>query len=314
MGDIAQCLAAADLIKSQDPSAHISWVVRSDFESILTLSPSIDEIISFQRSFGFVGLLRLSWALSCKGFNFVYDAHNNVRSHVLVKSLRIFRVFNRQRPFRFVRRSKNRMRRFLFFNFRLRVLPTPFRGMVSFLRPLEKWFQNTEIPQKPTLESASEDFIALAPSAAWELKRWPKEYFKKLTTLLPNENFVLLGGPEDHFLEEIRSTNPERIENLSGKLDWIETAKTIAKAKLVISNDTGALHLADWIGTRAIALIGPTAFGYPSRPTTITLETSLYCKPCTKDGRGHCKNGVYKRCLFDVSPEMVAQKIHGTLK
>jgi heptosyltransferase-2 len=161
----------------------------------------------------------------------------------------------------------------------------------------------------PFLFGGKEDFIALAPSAAWKMKRWPLSYWKKVIEFCPDKKFIVLGGPEDHFCQELEDLAPERVRNLAGKLNLIESCFAVSRSDMLISADTGLLHVADHMGKNTIALIGPTAFGHPSGPWVKVLETNLNCRPCTKDGRGHCKNKVYQSCLIQITPELVCQNI-----
>ncbi len=301
LGDITQALAAALALKQEYPALELHWIVRADFKSYLEQFSTVDRIWSLERSEGISGLLHLSRELNLENYDLVYDAHSNVRSHLLCFALRLLRP-----RISIIRRSKERFKRMMLFRFRKNYYPKPFRGAISFIKPLEKFLNKSltiPLPQmKPTNGPAQ---ILLAPSAAWEMKRWPVPYWRKLIELMSKENFVLLGGKEDEFLTEIQKKAPDRVVNKAAIWNWNETLSAIQNAKLVISGDTGVLHMADLLGVPAIALIGPTAFGYPFRKSSAVLETQLYCKPCSKDGRGKCVNRTYKKCLFDVSPEKV---------
>lgn len=152
--------------------------------------------------------------------------------------------------------------------------------------------------------------IALAPSAAYFLKRWPKDYFMKLIELQPDEKFVLLGGPEDSFIEDIHAVAPERVLNLAGKCSMQVSAAVVAESKLIVANDTGLLHVAEQLGKPAIALMGPAPFGFPSRPATKIMEIDLPCRPCSKHGQGPCINKFkFHQCLVDITPEMVSNSV-----
>jgi heptosyltransferase-2 len=133
-------------------------------------------------------------------------------------------------------------------------------------------------------------------------------YWKQLITLLPQTQFVILGGPEDTFCEELTLIAPERCTNLAGKISLIESCRVVGGARLTISADTGLLHAADQMRKPNIGLIGPTAFGYTSQNTSVVLETQLSCKPCSKDGRDPCKNTVFQRCMIEITPEAVAKR------
>jgi ADP-heptose:LPS heptosyltransferase len=152
-------------------------------------------------------------------------------------------------------------------------------------------------------------FIALCPSAAHEIKRWPLDHWKKLITLLPKEIFVVLGGPQDHFLSELTLVNPTRVWNLSGQLSLLESCALIEKATWVVSNDTGLMHISEQLLKPTIALLGPTPFGYPSRVGTSTyiLEKNIPCRPCSRYGKGQCTNPHYKECLSRIQPEDIVE-------
>jgi heptosyltransferase-2 len=154
------------------------------------------------------------------------------------------------------------------------------------------WNFNTSAVEKITPILKDKKLIALVPSAAWEMKRWPLPLWKKLIELMPEHHFVVLGGKEDHFCEELKLVAPLRVENLAGKLTLVESCALIEGSGLVISADTGLLHVADVLGVKALSLMGPTAFGFTTGKQIVTLEVDLPCRPCTKDGRGNCSQNV----------------------
>jgi len=323
-GDIVQAIAVPIAFREKFPEAQIDWLVREDFKSLLTSHPAIHKVISFSRDQGLFALIQLAWRLGGRDYSYVYDAHNNVRSQVVTAVMK-FRWYlqclaGRSVP-HFVRRSKDRLRRWLFFQFRYKTLPTPFRGAESFLKPLSVWGISSKVPNGPQffaniplpdeieakIHALPRPLVALAPSAAWQMKRWPVAHWKKLIRLLPNSSFVFLGGPEDHFINELELEAPNhRSLNLAGALTLEQSAAVLKYCELLIAGDTGIMHTADQMERPTIALIGPTAFGYPSHSTSQTLEIELSCKPCSKDGRGRCVNSLYQRCMIEINPERVA--------
>lgn len=314
-GDILQALPSAQALKLSNPNNQVDWIVREDFAELLKHQSTIQNVVALKRKTGFLGLLKLIWALREHNYTHVYDAHNNVRSLVVRLFLRFFLLISLKAQPRIVVRSKNRWKRILFFKLNRRsVFKMPFRGSHSFLEPLVKWgislpdmsspaFQIPELP----LPALPDSFIALVPSAAWPSKRWPLPYWKELIAKMPEKHFVVLGGPQDHFCQELADQAPDRVMNLAGKTSLLESCHVLQKARLTISADTGLLHAADQLHRANIALIGPTAFGYPSFPRSQVLETTLSCKPCSKDGRDRCKNSVYQKCMLELTPELVAQ-------
>jgi len=320
-GDIVQCMSTLKPIKAKFSNSEVHWVARSDMASILTLSPLVSKVWSFDRKSGLNGLLNLAMELRAQGFTHIYDAHSNIRSRILSLLIAPF-------PFskNFVRRSKDRLKRILLFNFRTNLFPKPFKGMISYLAPLKKWGVNTEetsgfyqdwifgdlVEQKIEKLDIKGPFISLVPSAAWEMKRWPIEYWKQLIQLCPNRNFIVLGGPGDDFCQELEDVAPDRVKNLAGKTSLIESCALIKKSHLVVSADTGLIHVADILGIKGFSIIGPTAFGFCTGRNIRTFEVDLSCRPCTKDGRGKCSQDIYKKCLVEVRPELVASEISKT--
>ncbi len=323
-GDVLQCLSVAGALKRRYPSAEVHWVTREEFRPLIETHPAIHKVWTLSRSERWPGLMALARCLRATGFTHVYDAHNNLRSRVIgwvIKGPLDWRVWTGK--VRFLRRSIYRFRRFLLFRFRKNLFPQPFSGQRALLEPLEKWDVERGAPPPPqlflqeavlrtvreTYPALQKRFLALAPSAAFELKRWPAENWKELIRRLPKTNFVLLGGPEDKFLLDIAAADPARVTDLSGRLSLLESAAAISFCEALVSNDTGLMHVAEQIGKPCVALMGPAPFGYPSRPMTTILETPLWCRPCSKHGQGPCINPVYQRCLRDIKPDAVMHEL-----
>lgn len=323
IGDVLQCMSIIGGLQKSLPNAEIHWLVRSDIASILSLDPRIKKIWAFDKKSGFKGLRKLANTLRKEQYSYVYDAHSNIRSNIVKISICPFWKRWLGIAPKFTLRSKERLKRILLFKFRVNRFPTPFRGMVSFQNPLKKWrisdFNSTppkwnfsETTQEKIQQLVPLDFentICLVPSAAWELKRWPVEYWKELILAMPEQNFVIIGGPNDTFCEAIANTAPERSINLAGKSSLMDSCYVVYKSALTISADTGFIHAADLFGKKGIFLAGPTAFGFPTGKHICILQKEMPCRPCTKDGRGSCSRKVHKECLVSLTPNLVAQTV-----
>jgi heptosyltransferase-2 len=314
-GDIVQCSSVVELISQKYPDAVIDWVTRSEFDYLVKLNHDVNTVWSFNKKLGFKGLIDLGLKLRALDYDHVYDAHNNLRSSLLSLMMRS-KIFSRPN---WLTRPKDRLKRVLLFTFRINTFPRPFKGINSYRAPLMKWGItpnqdaklvtwdfNPQALEKVDPFLKNKKTIILVPSAAWEMKRWPLPLWKKLISIMPDYKFVVLGGKEDHFCEELKEIDPARVENLAGKLSLVESCAMISKSELVISADTGLLHVADVMGVKALSLMGPTAFGFTTGKQIITMEVDLPCRPCTKDGRGSCSQDVYQKCMVDITPEKVA--------
>jgi heptosyltransferase-2 len=316
-GDIVQCSSVVDVLARE---SVVHWATRADFDSLVKLNEKLEKVYSLDKKLGFFGLVKFALQLRNERYTHVYDAHNNLRSKIIMLFLRL-----RISSPRTLTRSKDRFKRLMLFKFRKNLFPTPFKGVDSYLNPLAKWGIRIEIKSPLVTWNFSQDahakiaevlknhlnnstFIALAPSAAWEMKRWPIDYWKKVIELMPNKTFVVFGGKEDHFCEEFVLGNESRVFNFAGKLSLTESSLLIKQAELVISGDTGLLHVADVLAVKGLSLMGPTAFGFTSSKLIKTLEVDLACRPCTKDGRGSCSQSVYQKCMVDILPTFVTSE------
>jgi len=107
-----------------------------------------------------------------------------------------------------------------------------------------------------------ENFIVLNPGGNWDLKRWPLERYIKLAQALLQQNrkVVLTGAEKDTGLAGRihQEAQHEHLIDLSGKTSLKELMALLQKAKLVVSGDSGPLHMASSVGTPVVALFGPT--------------------------------------------------------
>ena len=316
IGDIIQCMGVIGGIKKQFPDAEIHWIARKDMSSFLSMDKRIDKIWAFDKKEGLKGLLRMADELKKEHYDYIYDAHSNIRSNILKFKLI---PWLGKHP-HYALRSKERMKRLLLFRFGINRFDWPFRGMESYRKPLKKWgitdfnipYSDWYFPENFASELnplITPRTVTLVPSANWAMKRWPVDHWKQLVESLPGYRFIILAGPADTFCEEIRAVAPERINNLAGQTSLHESCYLVKQSNVVISADTGFMHAADLFGIKTLALIGPTAFGFPSGTTVETFETDLPCRPCTKDGRGKCKQSVYQRCMVEITPRQVAQAV-----
>ncbi|SMO58091.1 heptosyltransferase-2 [Saccharicrinis carchari] len=318
IGDIIQCMSVTAGFKNHYADCEVHWIVRKDLASLLRIDPRIDRLIEFDREDGMGGLIKLALALKKEGYTRVYDAHSNIRSNVLKTIICPFGIGSQ-----LITRRKERLKRMLLFNFQINLLPNPFRAFESFRKPLNKWditnfytpHNNWVFPEKTEekcqdlLKGQSSKSITLVPSAAWELKRWPVAYWKKLIALLPDFHFTILAGPDDHFCQDIADSAPDRVLNLAGKTSLLESFCVTSLSKYVISGDTGFLHAADLFDLPGCAIMGPTAFGFPTGEKMKVFNLGLPCQPCSKHGNTKCKLKEIKKCLVDITPEQIAAEV-----
>ena len=151
---------------------------------------------------------------------------------------------------------------------------------------------------------------AIAPGAAHATKRWPLDHWRMLADRLRQMGYglVAVGGPDDRPLITELDT---AVVNAAGELTLQETGACLERAAVVVSGDTGVMHMATGVGTPVVALFGPTveAFGFfPYRARATVVQRQLACRPCSAMGTERCPLG-HHRCLVDIVPDEVAAAV-----
>src|SRR6266581_2193653 len=155
---------------------------------------------------------------------------------------------------------------------------------------------------------------ALAPGAAHATKRWPIAHWSALAERLGAAGYrpVVVGGPEDRGLaQQLVAEGGSAVASAAGEFSLQETGALLARARVVVSGDTGVMHMATGVGAPVVALFGPTVapFGFfPYRAPSVVLQRDLDCRPCSATGTATCPLG-HHRCLADITPEEVAATV-----
>ncbi len=155
--------------------------------------------------------------------------------------------------------------------------------------------------------AAGEPVVALHAGANWRLKRWPPGHFAQLADGLAEKfgaRVLFIGGPDD--LPLIRGiAGRMRTEPLvaAGRTTFRQMGALLARTRLLISNDSGPLHMGVAAGVPVVALFGPTKpelTGPPEGSKAVTLFGSIGCPvPCY---RLHCPANL---CMGQISVEQV---------
>jgi heptosyltransferase-2 len=158
---------------------------------------------------------------------------------------------------------------------------------------------------------ATKPAVAFCPGAEYgPAKRWPERHFAALARRLADRGYTiwLIGSPKDHAVAEtIAQDAPGLCTNLCGKTDIAEATDLLAAAKLVVTNDSGLMHVAAAVGRPVIALYGSSSplFTPPLSADARIVTLNLECSPCFKRV---CPLD-HLNCLNDLSPERVFAEI-----
>jgi len=139
-------------------------------------------------------------------------------------------------------------------------------------------------------------------------KRWPAKYFAELAQRLENYQIWLIGSPNDqHVGEEIRQLSGGIAVNLCGKTSLAQAIELLSCATLVVSNDSGLMHIAAALDKPMLALFGSSspAFTPPLSNHAQVLKLDLPCSPCFQR---ICPLGHFN-CMMQLTPDKVLAKI-----
>lgn len=153
-------------------------------------------------------------------------------------------------------------------------------------------------------------FVALAPGSIWGTKRWPGYAALAAAVDAP---VVAVGGREDAALADtIVAAAPGRAHSAAGALSLRASAALIARAAVLVTNDSAPLHLATAVGTPVVAIFGPTvpAFGFGPRGLRdqVVEHAALSCRPCSAHGPQVCPLG-HHRCMRELAVESVVAAV-----
>ncbi len=310
IGDILLTTPFLRQVRRHFPDAHICYVTKQQFRELLETNPAIDELITFDDKSGLAGIRKLSKQLSSAHFDYVFDLHDNQRSHLLTRGLK-YSALSRLQKHRFQRAA------YVYLKQRITLRPVALRYMDAGKQAaiaddgegLELHIPGATTQKISGLlqQAVNSPFLCLAPGAGFATKRWP--YWDELARkILDNSSFnlVIVGGQDDR--KRVQMENP-RLLNLAGQLSLSESGAVIQAAQGLVCNDSGLMHMAAAVGTPVTAIFGSTTpeLGFaPFRAykAVIIEKKNIWCRPCSHMGRNRCPLGHHK-CMTSISPDMV---------
>ncbi len=318
MGDIVLATAVLEALHRRYPGAALDFVCKERFAGLFTGDPRLRRAIGFSERDehrGLRGLLLFCHQLRHQRYDCVIDLQGSPRSRVIARGVHARR--------RLVWPKDALRRRMLVHGLgRARSYASV---IARYLATLERLGIDGAVarpklyPQRdPSVPLPARPFIAIAPGAHWPTKRWPSEHYAELVSKIGNAKWdiVLVGDRGDAAITAaIAAAVPFAVRDLSGKLTLPQLVWTLSRAALLVSNDTGAMHIAEACGVPVIALFGPTVRGFgfaPWRRESAVIERDLPCRPCSLHGSARCPKG-HHRCLREITPGDVYRAIKPVL-
>lgn len=325
IGDIVLTTPLYRCVRQQLPDAEIHVLTKAAFRDVLVANPYIDKIHTFEGEIGAV-----IPQLQEEKFDYVADLHHNLRTLKVKKSLGVKETHSF---------PKKNIEKWILANLRINLMPAESIVARYFetLRPLgvrnDGKGLDYFIPEKD--KTRPDDlpfghwagFVGCVIGGSYETKKFPVEKWMALCRELPYP-VVLLGGKEDRAAGElIAAADSGKIYNACGKFTLNESADLVQRSRVIVSNDTGLMHVAAAFGKPVVSLWGNTSpefgmfpyYGYNNltdrvAPQSVIVERKdLGCHPCSKLGYSRCPRGHFK-CMNTLDTAqiaaVVAQKWH----
>jgi len=322
IGDIVLFSSLIQLFHDQNPEVEIDFLTRSDLHDLIRYNPFIKNIILLPKSPSLSEVYKTALDIRRMKYSILFDFQKHWRSYLISFLARANKIY---------RYKKYAVRRFFltYFKFNLyQNIPETIseRYFIAFRKLRMNWqFLASEIYVSDSIKEkiklivpfeGEEVRIAVAPGAGRNTKMWPQDYFVKLIEKMHNYKkvkIILVGGKTDiEVCGNIKKNIHKNVIDLCDETTLLETAAVLKSCDLVISNDTGVLHIAVAMKCRVIAIFGPTVkeFGFfPSQGKNKIIEHSdLNCRPCSYHGSNRCPKGHF-RCMKEIYPSQVFEAV-----
>jgi len=311
-GDVVLTEPVTAALKRAYPDAQIWFLTKSQFSDLPRMFEYVDHVLSFTKD---VPVARLLEEVGNPTFELTVDLQNSFRSRLLTKHIRS--------------RITLRYRREWFKRFVMVYMPYLWKGRLKHtvdlysdaLRNLgiESDRLPTMQPPQEALQSISREYglgnlIGLCPGGSSPHKRWGEERFAQLADILMAGGWqtVIIGTkPDQPEVETTLSKVSSRQTRHFVENDFARVAALLSICKVVVTNDSGLMHLAAAVGTRVVAIFGPTSplLGFsPLGSLATVVYRDLKCSPCSYHGNRPCKYG-HRDCLESIEPQAIADVV-----
>ena len=324
IGDVVRTLPALSTLRREYPRAHIAWVVEDKAAGVLEGHPHLDEVIVFERKKivaalrnplefhrGVSMFVRFVRSVRAGKFDLVLDFHGILKSGVIAA------ISGSPRRVGF---EKEFVKEFNHF-FTNEKAPLSDQRLPRVERNLElvgPFVSAENVTDRPALGLSdahrkkadgfirekfgdSSPLIAIHPGTSRELKMWPERRFAELCDMLAESlgaSVIITWGPgELEGAEAIRSL-AKSAPVIGARTDsLLELAAFLERCDLMVTVDSGPMHIGSAVGTPVVAIFGPTDIqvNAPYWPPVEVVAADIECRPCDE-------NCVSARCMEDVTP------------
>lgn len=305
--------------------ARIDFVVRKEYAELVRYNHHLSIVHEYDAETGFDGLQKLARELYDEHYDLAVDIHDSIRTKFLRTACRTKET---------VVIDKRKFERWLLINLKRNAYDDDLSVAERYIETVEKYGVKNDgkgleifIPDSILFDISGkmgklklnqfEKVVGICPGSKHFTKRWQKEKFAEVAVRAAKDfhaKIHLFGGAEERddctFVEEevSRRVSETAVTNFAGELSLLETAAAMEFCDVVVTNDSGLMHLAAAKQKKIVALFGSTVkeFGFfPYGTEAIVIEKAdLDCRPCTHIGRKSCPKQHFQ-CLAGIGVEEV---------
>jgi len=325
LGDVVHAFPVLKALRDQYPESRIDWVISRALVDLIDNHPMIDDLIIIDKDL-WKDIYRLPETLKeikalirrlrSRYYDIVIDLQGLLRSGILsgIAKSRIKIGF-----------ANAREGSHLFYN---KKIPTKNNlhavdRYLEIVRAVGAEVKKVEFPIIIDKEAESkirdmvrrDTYVLIFPSARWLTKRWPMERFASLISGIEMSVVISGSGTDqalgDNIIKLAREINDSiDVINLCGKTGLKELIALINNARLVITNDSGPMHISTSLNKPTLALFGPTdpentgPYGWKEKRNISVISARVDCSPCRKK-----KGCDHLSCMMEISVDAVKREV-----
>ena len=309
-GDIVLAEPVARALKNLYPGSHLGFAVCREYAGLPALFGSVDDVLTYSKQDPEPGL-----DPGGRAYDVIVDLQANRHSRRLTARVEAGRVLRYRRP---------RLGRFFTV-----YLPRLWKGAQP--HTIETYFRTLEplgvrysgevpavVPDKEMIAKARAQVgegpvLGICPGSSSEHKSWGDKRFGELACLLASKYKILLVGSDqdgpaiDRVLSNAAGCEVDRYAGA----DVGMIASLLSLCRVTVTNDSGLMHLAGAVGSRPVAIFGPTSplLGFaPAAEGSVVLSLGLSCSPCSFHGNRPCRLD-RRYCMEGITPGHVADVV-----
>jgi len=324
LGDTILSTPLISGIRDIHPGAEI-WVLTTQAASaLLQFDPRVAGVLTYDKrgtDRGLAGMWRMRNRLMSMRFDRVYSLHKSYRTALLLWASRIpMRIGFSEAKLSFLYNVKRRRPPDAHIVLRnLSLITGEMDTGVTDIRCRLYPPQMSQVGERLRgVLAGLNGYVVLAPGSAWKTKRWTGEGYREVASRLLDQGrqVVLIGAPREKRLVDQVARGLD-VVNLAGMTDISETMLVISRSRLVVCNDSMALHMAAALEVPSVAVFCSTTpslgFGPWKNAGIVIQDEDLDCRPCGPHGFQICPTGT-EACMRGVSSATVIEAVERLLE